>query len=469
MAVADDILKLIIGPTKKAAGATERAAQRLARETAPSTAQGSKRVSTRFPTGARATEDPIASQLSVNLNEALMGDAGAYNAGLLSRYPGFSRLSGMSPEEAAAAYVDQAAGNLRFLIDRMPREAIDETSLWYEGAGRFSDAMANRIGVPRQSSSAAIAAMSPQKDWFMNASLAERTADIMRARYDSPPTSDMMAYIYGNPKINKPGTETQWASMIGKPFRDMTTQQKAVYIRAFDEVYNPRAYRELTPEGLLGGYVTTADGAPAKVAWGSFNEIGKAVEALESGGDMNIISPLLGTRHKVRSFYNNIEDPNEAWGEFGDVTGDTHAVAANQLRPLSGNTTAVAQNFGNNLDKKYQGPDWIPAKGSSLTGVQGTYGFNTEPYRIIAPEYGLRPRGGQSVGWEAIRALFPDTFKTGQNMKTIDSIWGEYDAGKISLDEARRAVFDAAGGFTGGNWGKPRSGLLDPAFGSTYR
>ena len=205
------------------------------------------------------------------------------------------------------------------------------------------------------------------------------------------------------------------------------------------------------------------------MAWGSFNEIGKGVQALESGGDMSVLSPLLGERHKVRSFYNNIEDPNEYWGEFGDVTGDTHAVAGNQLRPLSGNTTAVAQNFGNGLAKNMQGPDWRPAKGSSVSGVQGTYGFNTEPYRVVAPEYGLRPRAGQSVGWEAIRALFPDTFKTAKNMSMVDDIWRAVDAGEMTIGAARQRIFDAAGGFTGGNWGQHPAGLLAPERASTFR
>lgn len=434
-----------------------------------STAEGSRRVSTRFPTGARSTEDPMTSQLSMNFNEALAGDVGAHNARLLSRYPGFARLSGMTPEEAARAYVDQSAGNLRYLIDRMPRGAIEETSQWYEGANRISDSLASRVGVPRQSMSANLAALSPQKDWFQNASLGERVADIVASQYDAPPTGEMMAYIFTNPKINTPRYTDELANMQGKAFRDMSDLQKAVYVRAFDEVYNPRNYRSVTPEGFLGDYVMTATGNPAKIAWGSFNEIGKAVRALESGGDMSIISPLLGERHKVRSFYNNIEDPYETFGEFGDVTGDTHAVAANQLRPLSGNTTAVAQNFGNSLDRKYQGPDWEPAKGSAVSGVQGTYGFNTEPYRQIAADYNVRPRGAQSVGWEAVRALFPDTFKTERNVNKIDDIWRAYDAGKISLDDARAAVFDAAQGFTGGNWGQPRSGLVRPEQGSTFR
>lgn len=451
--------------------APEGAIRSGAARTVKSTADGSRRISTRLPTGAKSPENPITQQLSMGFDEAMLGDMGAYNAGLLADYPGFAHLRGLSPEDIARGYVDQTAGNLRFLIDRMPEGAVDQTKQWYEGANRISSAVADRYSQPRQSVSAVMAALSPQKDWFQNASLGERLVDTYINRFDAPPTPEMMTFMSNHPAFSgKPVLADIVRGMEGVPLSQLDdATQKAMYIRAYDEVYNPRAYREVTPEGLLGDFITNADGTPSKVAWGSFNEIGKGVQALESGGDMTVISPLLGERHKVRSFYNNIEDPNETWGQFGDVTGDTHAVAGNQLRPLSGNTTPVAQNFGNSLAKNMQGEDWKPAKGSAVTGVQGTYGFNTEPYRVVAPEYGLRPRAAQSVGWEAIRALFPDTFKTAKNMSMIDDIWRSYDRGEISLDRARDEIFRAAGGFTGGNWGQSPAGLLAPERSSTFR
>ena len=60
-------------------------------------------------------------------------------------------------------------------------------------------------------------------------------------------------------------------------------------------------------------------------AWNSNVMIKNAIIALESNGDKAIISGALGDAHKVRSFYNNIVDPNS---KNGDVTIDTHAVGA---------------------------------------------------------------------------------------------------------------------------------------------
>ncbi len=435
-----------------------------------SSAEGSPRVSTRFPTGAKATEDPITSQLSIGMTESLQGPSGAHNASLLADAPGYRHLQGGTPEEIARGYTERSADNLRFLIDRMPKKAVKETQQWYEGAQRISDSLAERYGLPRPSTSAALASLSPQKDWFQNASLGERTVDTVMRRGDKPPTPEMMAFMSQHPVYNKnPIYIEAYRSMEGKPLAQLDPLQKAMSVRAYDEAHNPRNYRTIMPTGNYGDMVRNASGSPAKVAWGSFPEVSKAIQAIESGGDPRVLSPLLGEKHKVRSFYNNIEDPYEAAGAFGDVTADTHAVAANQLRPLSGNTDAVAQNFGNNLDKSFQSPVYRNAKGSSVTGVQGTYGFNSEPYRIIAPDYGLRPRAAQSVGWEAIRDLFPDTFKTKFNSAMIDEIWGRVDKGEISADRARQAIFKAAGGFKGKGWEGSGAGSLDPRRASTFR
>ena len=95
---------------------------------------------------------------------------------------------------------------------------------------------------------------------------------------------------------------------------------------------------------MISEYCYKCRRSPSKAAWGSLNEIGKAVASIDANGDVNTISVLMGERHKVRNFYNNIYSPNSL---FGDVTIDTHAVAAGLLRPLSGNSLEVDHNFKN--------------------------------------------------------------------------------------------------------------------------
>jgi hypothetical protein len=58
----------------------------------------------------------------------------------------------------------------------------------------------------------------------------------------------------------------------------------------------------------------------------------------------------------------------------------------------------------------------------------------------------------QSITWEAVRGLFPDTFKTEANANMIDAIWNRYRSGEIEIDEARRMVNEAAGGINPPTW-----------------
>jgi hypothetical protein len=387
----------------------------------------------------------------------------------LPEYPGFAHLKNKTPEEQLAGYTDQARGNLNFLYENAPQIMRERSPSWYNGANNFSDALSERYGIPRQSSSAAIAALSPQMDWFKNASLAERVGDVIFSPVASMKMSpEMEAFQRNNTALNNPVNKTIFDRIAGQRFSDITDPlDQALWIRLYDEAHNPRNYKSITPEGKLGQYITNEDGSTAKIGWGSMNEIEKAVRAYTSGGDMNIISPMLGTKHKVRSFYNNIEIPDDL--RFGDVTADTHAVAAAQLRPLSGNTPAVAHNLASGLAKNKQPPNYIAEKSSAITGVQGTYGANAEATRMAAADQGLIPRQMQSATWEPVRELFPAKWKNAKNVEAVDNIWREKDAGNITAEQARRAIFELAGGFREPTWAQRGVTTIDPRKGSTYR
>jgi hypothetical protein len=192
----------------------------------------------------------------------------------------------------------------------------------------------------------------------------------------------------------------------------------------------------------MGGVRLTDKGVPYQTGWGSLNEIGKAINIIDNPTVENI-SRSLGTQHKVRNFYNNIYDPTNP---SGHVTIDTHAVAAGLLRPLSGKSREVAHNFSSNI-KGEVGP-----KNSSVTGVQGTYGLYAEAYRRAAAERGVLPREMQSITWEAVRGLFPDSYKNAKNNQFVDNIWLQYKSGQISQEEARNEVLKAANGINPPEW-----------------
>jgi len=294
--------------------------------------------------------------------------------------------------------------------------------------------------------------LSPQKDWYQNVSLAQRTLEVATKQKDFKFTKQMEKTFVNLPSLNKPKYKPILDAIKNKSYAEIVDENPAVqatlramFVRLYDQTYNKPDYKIVSPEGEFLEVATNADGTPSKAAWGSLNEISKAVASIDAAGDVNTISRLMGERHKVRNFYNNIYDPNSS---FGDVTIDTHAVAAGLLRPLSGNSLEVDHNFKNQAIKGRG-----TTKGSAKTGVSGNYGLYAEAYRRAAAEREILPRQMQSITWEAVRGLFPDKFKaSAKNVADIDAIWQSYKNGDIELDETRRLVNERANGVNAPTW-----------------
>jgi len=405
-------------------------------------------VSTRLPTAVKATEDPLASKLVIDLEASKRDpEAFAHNVNLVKQYPNLA-TKGRTTERVAEDFIGQVKDNLLFLHDQVPEATRQRSKLWYDGARNIADRFAADYGVPDQAVSGVLAVLSPQKDWFMNVSLGQRVLDIATkqktTRWDS--SMDEMAKIIWS----KPQYAPMLDAIRGKSLAELNDPGlKAMWLRTYDQAKNPREHQIVSPEGDFVGLRMNQDGkTPTKTGWGSLNEIGKAIVILEDPS-IATISSNLGQQHKVRNFYNNIYAPQDP---AGHVTIDTHAVAAGLLRPLSGNSREVLHNFGSGVVGE-GGP-----KNSSVTGVQGTYGLYAEAYRRAAQERGILPREMQSITWEAVRGLFPDTFKSqAKNVSEVDGIWLKYKQGKLSLDEARNEVIRTAGGINAPEW--ERAGL----------
>ena len=398
-------------------------------------------VSTRLPTAVKATEDPLASNLIIDF-DAVKKDPEAFkhNMNLVQQYPNFASKS-RTPEKRAEDFIAEVKDNLLYLYDKVPEQTRQRSKLWYDGARNIVDGWTGKFNANDNAISGILAVLSPQKDWFMNVSLGERVLDTMSNKqsfkWDSA-MDEMAKVIWSKP---------QYAPMVdairGKSLTELPdTGLKAMWLRTYDQAYNPREHQIVNPEGTFAGVRLTDKGVPYKTGWGSLNEIGKAVSIYENPTLANI-SNNLGQQHKVRNFYNNIYDPTNP---AGYVTIDTHAVAAGLLRPLSGASTEVAHNFGSNVLGA------VGPKNSSVTGVQGTYGLYAEAYRRAAQDRGVLPREMQSITWEAVRGLFPDTFKNAKNSELVDSIWLKYRKGQISQTEARDEVFRAANGINPPEW-----------------
>jgi hypothetical protein len=391
----------------------------------------------------KATEDPLANNLTIDLQASKSDpNAFAYNMGLIKQYPNFVSKA-RTPDKQAEDFINGVKDNLLYLYDQVPDATRQRSKLWYDGARNITERFSADYAVPDQAVSGVLAVLSPQKDWFMNVSLGQRVLDIMTTKQGTKwdkAMDEMAKVIWSKP---------QYAPMVdairGKTLEQITDPGlKAMWLRTYDQAYLPREHQIVTPEGDFVGVRMNADGkTPTKTGWGSLNEIGKAIVILDDPSKTNI-SNSLGDMHKVRNFYNNIYAPNDP---SGAVTIDTHAVAAGLLRPLSGNSREVLHNFGSGVTGE-GGP-----KNSSITGVQGTYGIYAEAYRRAAQERGVLPREMQSITWEAVRGLFPDTFKSqAKNVDQIDNIWLKYRKGQLSLDEARNEVIRSAGGINPPEW-----------------
>ncbi len=410
-------------------------------------------ISPRNPQAVNRTEDPVKNYLSVGLAESKTNKAQFdHNIGILSDYPNLkvSEVTNKSSDEIAETFIDHAKNNLLYLFDKVPTATRNRSKLWYVGANKIAQDFSKKYGVSLQSASGVLAALSPQKDWYMNVSLAERTLDIVTNKKDFVYDDKMRAM--GLEKFGKPQYKKLLDAIDGKKLSELETpEEKAIWVRIYDETFNDRSFKIITPEGDMGDFVLTDDGVNARAAWNSNVMIKNAIISLESNGDKAIISGALGDAHKVRSFYNNIVDPNS---KNGDVTIDTHAVAAAMLRPVGGKHTIVNHNFGTAPSVKDQKADWKGAtKNSKVNGIKGLYSIYAEAYRRAAAERGVLPREMQSITWEAVRGLYPSTFKQSpKKVEAIDSLWYKYRNNELSLDEVINGIERETGGIEKPAW-----------------
>lgn len=429
------------------------------------------RVSTRHPWGANPAEDAIASRLIIGLESVLADEKfTAKVAAHLREMPNMAPVQGETDAQTIERYIGHVVENLLWLHDSYDAETRDRADEWYNGARAITDAWMVRYGVHDYVVAGVIAALSPQKDWFQNVSQAERVLDIYSMNRGFAWTSEMQTTadrIFPLVKVGKDGVESpgyvavreridgRTIEQIEQEFNDPAVVNTAIaaWVRVYDQTYNNPSFRVIMPEGWFGDFVTNKDGSNTRSAWGSLNEIGKAISIIRNPSYENVVNSL-GAQHKVRNFYNNILAPN---APHGDVTIDTHAVAAALLRPLSANSKEV--------DVNLNGPP-----GSAATGSIGTYGVNAEAYRRAALARGILPRQLQSITWEAIRTLFQDTWKTAKNNDRVNAIWQEYRNGKATIEETRQKISDAAGGIKPPAWVGSRSvDGLSASFGhSTY-
>jgi hypothetical protein len=386
-------------------------------------------------------------------------------------------------DEIYDTLIEVTKSNLRMLMDVFPSDIRDIANLWYDGANIIAQQFAGD-NYSLEQSAGVLAVFSPQKDWFMNVELAKRTMEIWTADQEYEWDDAMSARWLmrgGEPELkeNKDGTvgyakgikpdldengehrtdekgmllfhgwgsekvkaKRQQAferlqSLKGKKLKDLSPEQQAWFVRMRAETKYATSFPIVSPDGRFGTPSSSTNNKGVtkeiKLAWGTYGSIGKAISILTAPPEtqMKVISDELGDQHKVRSFYNNIVDPQNA---DGHVTMDTHAIAALFWQAFSGNSREVGQNFGT-----------ANTATDSLTGVGGLYPAFAEAYRAVAADYGMLPRQVQSITWEAVRMLFTARWKSKpENVNGVRAVWARYQNNEITLEQAQTAVFAMA-------------------------
>ncbi len=375
-----------------------------------------------------------------------------------------------------------AVDNLVHLYDAMHPALRERAKLWYEGANRIAQDFAERYNLSLEQASTALAVLSPQKDWFQNVSLAGRVMEVVATQKETTFDEAMAAKALSMAEnTTKSADESKGEflkrraegiadakalgkMMVGKTLNQLVKQAKkgtdtetlpARFVRVFDEINHPRGYAVITPEGNRVQLQTTKNEAIAAVGWGSYKEIQKAVNAVQTT-DEAVHNELLGEQHKVRNFRNNIADPANA----NDGTIDTHAVSALYFLPVAGADTEVSHNFASS-----KGDSKISSAGAAEFGINGSYALNLKAHQdaaaLINERDGtnLTTREIQSITWEQIRTLFlPEQkrerasyAKKGDKETVLDEARGMWD--KTTDDaEARQLIEERFGGYGFPDW-----------------
>jgi hypothetical protein len=455
-------------------------------------------VSTRTPDavpkkGAPPLVDPHTTpDLRIGIDAARDAPEAFAKNGILLRGDDFPDLpvKGMrNPDNITDKAIDHMADNLVWLHDQAVgahgQDVVDRSTNWYDGAHQIAMRLAEKTGYAPQQIAGVMASLSPQKDWYQNADLGDRLIDIVQNAKQQTWTPEMSGWAdsYAKGKAaeiakdrrkgkqstadGKQATLDEFQAQVARlsqpdappplarplwqindpDAQKQSLQDRAVFVRAYDEAHHSRNYPIVTPEGGFGDLATNADGSLSDVGWGSFKEIGKAISALDSP-NLDHISRLMGGNHKVRSFYNNIISPNS---QFGHTTIDTHAINAAHLRPMGGSHPVV--NFGLGMG----------GSSSNATGAKGGYGVYHEAYRRAAERLSQRPgrpvmlpRQLQSITWEAVRGLFTPAQKRDTRLVAdVDAIWKQARDGQISVDDARNLIRDRANGIEPPSWHVP--------------
>jgi GNAT superfamily N-acetyltransferase len=304
------------------------------------------------------------------------------------------------------SFKEEVKNNLRALYNNVSEDFKEISKQWYDGANRLAQDISKSYNISLEQSAGILAALSPKNNWFNNISAAERVIRAWSDHQTTIVTQEMVdrtiAYMERNGEapfakdILAVFSDTKGASIselvdeYKKTNDAKILTQIGITMRIIDQSeYSPIVY-SVSPEGFI-------DGKYGVIGWSGGAALTNAVSILIDPSMKNI-SSRLGNGNKVRNFYGNIIDPQNA--EF--LTADTHAFAAGLMLPASANE---AQDFG-----LFDG------------GMSVEYAIFKDAYIEVAKEFDILPRELQSITWEAVRGSINTDNRTPSMVKDINKI-----------------------------------------------
>ena len=470
----------------------------------------------RFDNGAMSTFDQhVISTASVRgqragdmrMRRRLMPGIKAYNKRQkadVARYLGLTpfgrRFAGEDDDKVINEAVKTFKRNALFLYDLYPEELREQARLWYAGGNKLCNEMAQRHKVSVPAAVSIMAVHSPQTEWMVNVARADQTMDLYQNYQDAKWDNEIVAWAQtytskdrqGNvlyPYLedgvleaiqnktlrelisdavtaeqaaeamplgeNKKSPEYKARAEAIQQARSVTWRYAALWARAFARFNLRKDYDVFSPSGDAVSLMTDDDGNVRRMGFMGLSPIWKGFRILHQNSSVQVMDKELGEANKVRSFYMNLLYPNDMYGE---VTNDTHNIAALAFMPLGSSAELVAQGLSGGhkgysektVDgKKVKQPKlfWEEAGvepfgvgNKAETGVAGLYAVFADAIREAAQERGVLPREMQSIVWEAVRGLMENR-KTDARKSSSEAIWKRYGERKISLPEAQRQLF----------------------------
>lgn len=361
----------------------------------------------------------------MDLDEILSKDPkwGERSLELMRKVPGFE---GAKDHEQV---VTRIADNVRDVLGTVGPELEAVAKSWYPLGNQFNVAEANANGLPADVMHVVTARLSPQKDWYHNLAMARAFARTHAADptidYDAVDTANLLRISAWeskkNPAIPKPEIidASKWN---GKKLSDMPDELAGEMVRSLTVLRG-----ENFTINIDGTPQVRADGKHNAISWQSGDSMGRAMRMIRAQ-DKDTAHEILGSQHKIRSFYENMRDPFNTSG-YDDATIDTHALGMGVGIPWGSSEKMINTFFG--------------SPKSTKAGVTGVYPIFVEANRRLGheqPERFQNTNQIQAVTWEGQRAMWPNTAKKKWVMDVIANIRTREGKGDIGHAEARELV-----------------------------